>query len=174
MTALKAERVLPALAPVRAEILRGAADDAEQMIADARQEAARIVEQGRETAQQITETARAAGEAAAASVAAEQGAALERRLRRELLVAQDNAYRQWRRRGTEAVLRLRDEPDYPGWRDLLRGTASAVLGADAQVKDDPDGGVVAQLGHRRMDLSLSALAERVLDRLAPEVDGLWS
>ena len=46
MTALKAERVLPALAPVRAEILRGAADDAEQMIADARQEAARIVEQG--------------------------------------------------------------------------------------------------------------------------------
>ena len=47
-------------------------------------------------------------------------------------------------------------------------------GADAQVKDDPYGGVVAQLGHRRMDLSLSALAERVLDRLAPEVDGLWS
>ena len=74
----------------------------------------------------------------------------------------------------EAVLRLRDEPDYSRWRDLLRGNASAMLGADAQVKDDPGGGIVAQLGHRRVDLSLSAIAQRALDRIAPEVDGLWS
>ena len=60
------------------------------------------------------------------------------------------------------------------WRDLLRGNASAMLGADAQVNDDPGGGIVAQLGHRRVDLSLSAIAQRALDRLAPEVDGLWS
>ena len=174
MTALKAERVVPALQPVRAEILRRVAADAERLIADARDEATRIVEQARETARQITETARVAGESAAALVVAEQGAALERTLRRELLAAQDNAYQQWRRRGTEAVLRLRDEPVYPRWRDLLRGNASAVLGADAQMIDDPDGGVVAQLGHRQMDLSLSAIAERALDRIAPEVDGLWS
>ena len=43
-----------------------------------RTEAARIVEQARETARELTETARAAGEAAGASVVAEQGAALER------------------------------------------------------------------------------------------------
>jgi vacuolar-type H+-ATPase subunit E/Vma4 len=174
MTALKAERVMPALQPVRAEILRRAAADAEQLIADARDEATRIIEQAREMERQITETARAAGESAAALIVAEQGAALERSLRHELLAAQDNAYQQWRRRGTQAVLRLRDEPDYSRWRDLLRGNASAVLGADAQVKDDPGGGIVAQLGHRRVDLSLSAIAQRALDRIAPEVDGLWS
>ena len=100
MSALKAERVMPALQPVRAEILRRAAADAERLIADAQDEATRIIEQARETERQITETARAAGESAAALIVAEQGAALERSLRRELLSAQGNAYQQWRRRGT--------------------------------------------------------------------------
>jgi vacuolar-type H+-ATPase subunit E/Vma4 len=174
MTALKADRVMPALEPVRAELLRRAGADAQQMVADAEGEATRILKRAHDTARRVIEQARAAGESAAAAVVAEQGTALRRGLRRELLTTQDNAYQQWRRLGRQAVLRLRDEPGHSQRRDMLRKTAYAVLGADARVSDAPDGGVVAELDHRRLDLSLSAIAERALDRIAPEVDGLWT
>ena len=174
MTMLKPDRVMPALEPVRAELLRRAAADAQRLIAEANDEAASIVERAYDTARQMAENARAAGESAGEMASAEEGAALRRTLRRQLLAAQNNVYRQWRRRGTEAVLALRDDPDYSRWLEMLRGTAKAALGADAQLADSPAGGIVAHLGNRQLDLSLSAIAARALDRLAPEADGLWS
>jgi vacuolar-type H+-ATPase subunit E/Vma4 len=174
MTALRADRVMPALQPVRAELLRRASADADRMIDDARREAARIVEEATETARQVTEKARAAGEAAGAAVAAAEAASLRLALRRELLAAQDGAYRQWRERGCEAVLRLRDEPGYAAWRDALERTARATLGEGARVADDPGGGVIAEHGRRRLDLSLSAIAARAQEAIAPEIDGLWA
>ena len=172
MSALDA--LSPTLQPVRAELLSRAAADADRVIADARQEAARIIEQGRDKARQLTEKARATGEAAGASAAAEQEATLRRALRREVLAAKGNAYQQWRRRAREAVLRLRDEPDYPRWCQVLRGAAAAVLGDGAEVTDHPDGGVMAQVGSRRLDLSLPAIADRALDEIAADTDELWS
>lgn len=169
-----ADTLSPALQPVRAELLSRAAADADRMIADARAEADRIIEQGNEKARQVTERARAAGEAAGASRAAAQQAALQRGLRREVLAAKDDAYQQWRRRAREAVLRLRDEPDYPRRCQTLRDAAAAVLGDDAEVTEHPDGGIVAQLGTRRMDLSLPAIADRALDEVAVNLGELWS
>lgn len=173
-SALDADRRLSTLQPVRAELLNRAAADGDRVIADARREAAAIIERGREQARQLTEKASVTGEAAGASAAAEQQAALQRGLRREVLAAKDDAYQQWRRRAREAVLRLRDEPDYPRWCRALRDAAAVALGDGAEVTEHPEGGVVAQLGSRRLDLSLPAIADRALDETAADVDELWS
>ena len=174
MSALRADRVMPALQPARAELLRRAGADADRTIDDARREAARIIEDATETARQVTEKARAAGEAAGTAVAAAEAASLRLALRRELLAAQDDAYRQWRERGCEAVLRLRDEPGYATWQRALVRTARKALGEGARVSDHPGGGVIAEHGRRRLDLSLSAIAARALEAIAPEVAALWA
>ena len=174
MSTLQTDRVMPALQPVAAELLRRADAEAQQVIAGAHDEASRIVEQARAAARQVTETARAAGQAAAAALVAEETAVFRRAMRRDVLIAQDDVYRQWRQRAAEAVQRLRDEPGYPRWRYTLQRAASAALGPDARVVDDPAGGIAAQLANRRIDLSLPAIAARVLDRLTPEAESLWS
>lgn len=174
MSTIKSDRVESALRPVRAELLRRAAADADRVLADARSAAERVVANAQINARAVTEKARAAGEAAGVRAAAADAAALRRELRREVLTAQDDAYRQWRRRGSEAVLRLRDDPGYAGWQDALRQIAGAALGEGAQVTEAPEGGVVAERGRRRLDLSLTAIAARALDQIAPTVDGLWS
>jgi vacuolar-type H+-ATPase subunit E/Vma4 len=174
MTALKDDRVIPALEPVRAELLQRATADAQRMISDAQSEASRIIEEASCVAQQVTEKARLAGEAAGKQIAAGQAASLRQALRRELLTAQDEAYRQWRHSSLEAALRLRDDPKFTHWQDALHRAAYAVLGEEAKVVDDLHGGIIAESGRRRLDLSLSAIAERVLDQIAPEVNGLWT
>ncbi len=174
MTTSQTDRVMPALQPVAAELLRRADAEAQQLIADAQDEANRIVEQAGATAKQITETARAAGQATTAALVAEETAAFRRVMRRDVLVTQDDVYRQWRQHATEAVQRLRDEPEYPRWRDTLQRAALAALGPDARVIDNPAGGIAAQRCNRQIDLSLPAIAARALDRLAAEAEGLWS
>lgn len=174
MTALKADRVMPALERVRAELLRRARGDAERVIADAQREADRIIAEASDTARTVAEKACAAGEAAGTRAAAAEMASLRRALRQEVLSAQDDAYRRWRQHAVEAVLRLREEPNFATWQGALRKTARVALGDDARVVEDPDGGVVAELGRRRLDLSLPAIAERALDQIAPQADGLWS
>jgi len=173
MSGLDPNRISPALEPVRAELLRRANAEAQQVIADAEGEAQRIVENASHTARQLVDQARAAGEAAGARVAAIEEASLRRGLRREVLAAQEEAYRVWRRRAREAVLGLRDDPDYPRWKEALSRSARATLGDDARVVEDSAGGVLAQLGRRGLDLSLSAIADHAIDEIAPEADGLW-
>jgi vacuolar-type H+-ATPase subunit E/Vma4 len=174
MTAPQADRVMPTLRPVCDELLRRAGADAQRVIDDAHDEASRIVAQARDTARQVVQTARAATQAAAAALIADEAAAFRRAMRRDLLAAQDDVYQQWRRSAAHAVLSLRDQPEYPRWRDMLTRSAPATLGANARVVDDPAGGIVAQADNRRIDLSLSAIAARALDRIAPEADGLWA
>lgn len=48
-----------------------------------------------------------------------------------------------------------------------------LLGAGAEVTEHADGGVVAQVPGRRVDLSLTALADRALDGMGAEVRSLW-
>ena len=168
------KQALPALDPVRRELLGRAAADADRQIADARQEAQRILSGARDQAARLTETAAAAGQAAAAVVASQRRTALERALRGEVLAAQRDIYQQWRRRGAEAVLRLHDDPDYPRWAAALRAAAAKTLGADAAISEQPEGGVVAETGDRRADLSLAGIAERALDATVPQLGELWS
>ena len=171
---LNAAQAMEALQPVRRELLQQAAADAHRRIAEARNEAARSLADAREQASELTEAARAAGQAAAAAAISERRAALLRALRREVLAARRDIYQQWRRHGTEAVLRLRDDPHYPGWAAAMRAAAAATLGAGALVTEHPDGGVTAEASERRFDLRLPAIAVRALDEASPKAAELWS
>ena len=174
MSALNSARAAPTLEPVRRELLHRAVADADRQVDEARQEARRILDHAREQAGAMTETARAAGQAAAAVTTSERRAALRRALRGEVLAAQRDIYQQWRRRGTEAVLGLRDDPAYPRWVAAMRAAASAALGAEAHLSEHPEGGVVAEAGQRRVDWSLAGIAERALDATTPQLGELWS
>jgi vacuolar-type H+-ATPase subunit E/Vma4 len=174
MSALNTEKAMAALQPVRRRLLECARADAEREIAEAEQEAQRVLADARTQAAQLAEAARASGRAAAETVSAQRRAALQRELRGAVLAAQRDIYQRWCRRGTEAVLRLREDPAYPRWAAALRATAQATLGADAQLREHPTGGVVAEAGQRCIDLSLTGIAARVLDDTTAQVDEPWS
>jgi vacuolar-type H+-ATPase subunit E/Vma4 len=174
MSALNTEKAVAALQPMRRHLLECARADAEREIAEAEREAQRVLAEARNQAAQLAEAARAAGRAAAETVSAQRRAALQRELRGAVLAAQRDNYQRWCRRGTEAVLRLREDPAYPRWAAALRATAQATLGADTQLREHPTGGVVAEAGQRCMDLSLAGIAAWVLDDTTAQVDEPWS
>ena len=174
MSALNAEKAMAALQPVRRRLLECARAEGEREMAEAKQDAQRVLAAARDQAAQLAETARAAGRAAAETVGAQRRAALQRELRGAVLAARCDVYQRWCRRSTEAVLRLRDDPAYPQWAATLRAAAQATLGADAQLREHPTGGVVAEAGQRRIDLSLAGIAARVLDDTTAQPDEPWS
>ncbi len=174
MSALNTEKAMAALQPMRRHLLESARADAEREIAEAEQEAQRVIAEAHNQAAELAETARAAGRAAAETVSAQRLAALQRELRGAVLAAQRDIYQRWCRRGTEAVLRLRDDPAYPQWAAALRAAAQATLGPDAQLREDPTGGVMAEAGQRRIDLSLAGIAARVLDDTTAQEGEPWS
>lgn len=174
MSALNAEKAMAALQPMRRHLLECARADAEREIAEAQQEVQRVLAEAHNQAAQLAETARAAGRAAAETVRAQRRAALQRELRGAVLAARRDIYQRWCRRGTEAMLRLRDDPAYPHWATALRAAAQATLGADAQLREHPTGGVVAEAGQRCIDLSLAGIAARVLDDTTAQLDEPWS
>ncbi len=174
MSALNTEKAMAALQPARRHLLECARADAEREIAEAQQEAESVLAAARAQAAQLAETARAAGRDAAEAVSAQRRAALQRELRGAVLAARRDMYQRWCRRSTEAVLRLRDDPAYPHWAAALRAAAQATLGADAQLREHPTGGVVAEAGQRRIDLSLAGVAARLLDDTTAQLDEPWS
>ncbi|MHA7653199.1 hypothetical protein ACX9NE_26505 [Mycobacterium sp. ML4] len=174
MSALNAEQAMAALQPLRRRLLECARGDAEREIAEAEQEAQCVLAEARNHAAQLADTARAAGRAGAETVSAQRRAALQRELRGAVLAARLDIHQLWCRHGTEAVLRLRDDPAYPHWAAALRSAAQATLGADALLREHPTGGVVAESGQRRIDLSLAGIAARVLDDTAADVGDPWA
>jgi vacuolar-type H+-ATPase subunit E/Vma4 len=174
MSALNVEKAMAALQPLRRHLLDCARADAEREITEAQQEAQRVLAAARDQAAELAETARAAGQDAAKTVSAQRRAALQRELRGAVLAARRDVYQRWCRRSTEAVLRLREDPAYPRWAAALRAAAQATLGADAQLREHPTGGVVAEAGQRCIDLSLAGIAARVLDDTTAQLDEPWS
>jgi vacuolar-type H+-ATPase subunit E/Vma4 len=174
MSALNAEKAMAALQPVRRRLLGCARAGADREITEAQQEAERVLAAAHDQAAQLNETARAAGRDSAAKVSAQRRAALQRELRGAVLATRRDIYQRWYRRGTEAVLRLREDPGYPRWAAALRAAAQATLGADARLIEHPAGGVVGEAGNRRIDLSLSGIAAQVLDDTTGELDEPWS
>jgi len=81
-----------------------------------------------------------------------------------------------RARAREAALGLRENPGYPELLERLKRTAIAQLGSEAELEIDPPsvGGVIARAGSVRVDYTLPALAERELEALDGELEGLWS
>jgi vacuolar-type H+-ATPase subunit E/Vma4 len=163
-----------ALAPVRAALLRRAGGDAERALAAARADVRAIHAGADAEAAAITAHAEASGMARAREQVAGARRHAERARRAADLAAQRDVYAQWRTLATAAVQRLRDTPDYPAIRDALRAAAVQLLGPQAVIVEDPAGGVVAHGDGRTLDLRLSTIAARTLDRIEPEIGGLWA
>ncbi|MEV0283576.1 hypothetical protein AB0H36_05580 [Kribbella sp. NPDC050820] len=146
-----------------AAVLRGAEDRRDAMLASARR-----------TGDELVADARLEGEAEATAVLTARMANSRRDARRTVLAAQRELYVELRRRCRVAAVALVGSPDYERVRKSLVAHAEELLGPEATVTDSPDGGVLASAGSRRLDLSLPAMAERVVDRSGAEVAALWS
>ncbi|GAA1599235.1 MULTISPECIES: V-type ATP synthase subunit E family protein [Kribbella] len=163
-----------ALGTVRSALLAAARADAAVVLRDAESQRDELLEQARRTAEQIVADARAEGEADATASVAIRLAQSRREARRSALSAQRELYEELCHRCRAAASALATTPEYEGLRRQLIEEARRQLGPETVIAESPAGGIVASAGAERVDLSLPTLADRALDRSAPEVAGLWT
>lgn len=174
MTALTPMSPPDPLVAVREALLARAAAEAERLLAEADAEADATLARARTEAEAIRAEARAQGEADAAAVLVAERARGRRQARAVVLEAQRESYDALRARALQQTLALRADPAYAPWCDRLRQHVHAVLGADAAVTEHPDGGVLGEASGRRVAYTLTGLADRALDALGSDVEGLWA
>jgi hypothetical protein len=162
------------LGPVREALLAAARADATATAEQAEAAAAAVLDEARARADAIVAAARAEGERDAARTQAREAARVHREGRETVLRAQQEAYARLRIRARAEVRALRADPAYAGLLERLRSRARAELGEDAEIREHPDGGVVAETPGRWLDLSLPALADQAVDALGAEVTRLWA
>lgn len=160
------------LEPVRLALRATADARVAEVLDDARRQAEALLEAARTESQRIlTEAAREGAEAARAQSTLRSSRA--RREGHELVLAQRSALlAELRRCVREEAARLRTDARYPALVEQLTQRCRELLGPGAAVTEGPDGGVIAQDGPRRLDLSLPALADLALESL-PGVDEPW-
>lgn len=174
MTLASTTDVPDPLLPVREALLARARADAERLLAEVDAEGEAIIARARVEADAIRAEARAQGEADAAAVLVAERARGRRQARAVVLAAQRESYAGLRARVVEQVATLRDDPGYAAWCDGLREQVRAALGPGAVVSEHPEGGVLGEASGRRVTHTLAMLAERALDALGPDVEGLWT
>jgi vacuolar-type H+-ATPase subunit H len=163
-----------ALLPVREALLARAEAEAQRLLAKVDAEADAIIARAQVEADTIRAEARAQGEADAAEVLVGQRARARRQARAVVLAAQRETYDELRSRVVRDLPALRADPAYAAWRDRRGQDVRAVLGPDAVVTEHPEGGVIGEVAGRRVAYTLTGLADRALDALGSEVEGLWS
>ncbi|MFC5957217.1 hypothetical protein ACFP51_22895 [Streptomyces pratens] len=173
MTSPAPDQTTDALDPVRAELLRAAHADADACLARAEREAAARLDQARAEARTVLDDARRQGEADGTNAARDLLVRARREARSRTLSARREPYEELRSEAAERVRELRRADGYALLRERLEQRARVLLGPGAEVIEHADGGVVAQVRGRRVDLSLTALAERALDSMGAEVRSLW-
>lgn len=160
-----------ALDPVRGALSQDARSDADRVLSAARRDAATVLDGARSRAAAVLAAAAAAGKADAAARRARTAAQARRERRGAMLAAQTEAYAELSARVRNAVLELpRQCPDL---RARLATRGRAELGPEAVLTPTADGGVLAEIPGRRLDLSLEALAQLAVDGLGADVDQLW-
>ncbi len=165
------EGTVPAV--TRDALIAAARADAERILEAARADVAAERAGAEQAARELLERAAAAGVADATEEWATRRAQLIEERRSRVRHAQRAVYEQWRRESTAAALALRDDEKYPALRESLRDLAIRLLGPDADIVEDPRGGVVARAGSRVLDLRLSTLAARALEQFETGAEGLW-
>lgn len=165
---------LPAdpLAPLRAALLARAREDAAAALREADETAAATLAEAREEAEAILAEARAKGAQEAAVVAAAERARASRAARELVLTARRRAYDELRARARSAVEQLSDD-EAALLREAVRALIRAELGPRAGITEAA-AGVVGQIPGRRVTYRLADLADRLVDDLGTDVEGLWS
>jgi hypothetical protein len=160
-----------ALAPVRRALLAAADRDAAAIRTRARDAANQVLDDATARAGAIRADARAQGAAAAVRAVDLERTRLRRAGRATVLRARRETEEALASAARAAVGRLVDDPDFPRLRAGMVRALRRALGPDVGIHDHPDGGVVGVVDRRRVDFSLSRLADRVLDQvLAGEGD----
>lgn len=162
-----------AVAPVRGWLAGTACAEADRIRTEARGQAEAMVAAAQQEAEGIRRAAAAEGEAAAEAEASLRWAGVRRRAHETVLAAQEALRLELQRQVLDAVAAIRTDPRYGQFLERQYGQARALLGPDAVVGESPDGGVIAEAGSRRLDLSLPALAVRTLEFRMREVRKLW-
>ncbi|HSO03163.1 MAG TPA: hypothetical protein VLQ92_01685 [Candidatus Limnocylindrales bacterium] len=163
-----------ALAPLASALLDRARLDAQGTVARADEDAQALVARARAEADALLADARAMGAADGAAVTAAARMRAERDARRITLEAESAAREDRRRAAREAVRGLRHDPAYPEMLEALRARATHELGPDVTVTELEAGGILAEAGPRRIEYSLDALADDLLDRMDSSVEGRGS
>ncbi len=162
-----------ALTPLRTAIASRAVATARAREDEAARQGRTLWDEAQSEAAAITHRAVEAGTKAALSDAAQRSARERRRAHEVRLAGRESLRRDLERRVLDMTARLREDPEYPRMLEALRAEARAVLGDGAVIDEHPDGGVVASLGPRRLDLSLPSLATATLESMSGEVAELW-
>lgn len=175
-TAIEPPALVQRLAPVREALLADASEEADRLRAEARDDAGRAADAAeRDVAAEVAEIERR--QAVAREARAERVRARARAEAQALLLAaRDDVHRELRAATRAAALQLRDDDRYPALLDRLETMVRDQLGPDARIERDPPdvGGVVGTAGTRRVDYTLTVLAERALRDRADEVISLWT
>ncbi|MFE6685870.1 hypothetical protein ACFVFQ_05260 [Streptomyces sp. NPDC057743] len=161
------------LAPVRTALLRAAEAEAERLVAEARRDAATTLAAARSAAATTLREARHRGERDGARAASATLARARRTARAGLLEAQAAAYDELREEVLRRARQCWREASRAAVRERLTGLVRQALGPEATVTEHPRGGVVGTADGRCVDLSLDAVAGRVLDQAGAEVERLW-
>ncbi len=161
------------LAPLAAALRDRARAAAAELLARADADAQGVLAAAQREADALLAEARAKGTADGAAVLAAQRAGAQRQAHGVLLAAQLAALDDLRGAAREAVSALRDDPQWPDMLEVLRARAREVLGADAEITELEGGGIVAESGHRRVEYSLTELAETLVDQAIARADP-WS
>jgi vacuolar-type H+-ATPase subunit E/Vma4 len=154
-----------ALAPLVSALLDRARQDAQDTLSDADRDAGAIVAGARAEADALLADARAKGVAEGAAVAAAARTRAEREARRIILETRSSTREDLRHAVRQAVAELRHDPQYPDIIEALRARATHELGPDLTVTLLEGGGILAEAGSRRVEYSLGALADDLLDRM---------
>jgi vacuolar-type H+-ATPase subunit E/Vma4 len=166
--------VVESLRPVRDALLADAGAEADRLVADARRRAdQRIADVEEDVEAEVADVERRAQMSAMAR-AAHASARARTESHRSMMRRRTDTERELAVAIQTAIQALRDDARYP---DLLRHfevRAREQLGSEARVTIDSDGGVIATVGSRRVDYTLTALADRALASLADEVAALWT
>lgn len=162
------------LDPVRDALLDEARSDATRLTTDAQAEADARVAAARDAVAAQVRGARDAAAADADEQLSTDRAAVRRRARRRELEAEFRAREALVDGAIEALRAQRGTPAYGRFVDELAERAVTQLGPDAEVvRDPPAGGVIGTEGARRVDYTIPAVVERVVEDLGPAVEELW-
>jgi vacuolar-type H+-ATPase subunit E/Vma4 len=164
------------LEPVRQALLSDAVAEADRIVSTAVESATDLVAAATAQADAEVDRARHRLELSSQARADQVFARVRTDGHRVVLATQQQLGQQLIDTVHASVQELRTDPRYPALLDHLEAVARSQLGDHAIIERDPqpDGGIVAQAGSRRVDYRLAALADRALDSLADDVAQLWN